>query len=87
MSLSLTDAEERTRREGAFSSPGDGFLSYTFGALPSTTDVGNSYPQPPDVRSYEVEYVDGVTCPRCGRETHPDTAYRPCRGNHYTGGE
>jgi hypothetical protein len=35
-------------------------------------------------RSYIVEYVDAVICPRCGRETHPDAVAEACRGNHYT---
>ena len=34
-------------------------------------------------RSYTVEYVDAVICPRCKRETHPDAVNEACRGNHY----
>ena len=36
-------------------------------------------------RSYMVEYVDAVICPRCKRETHPDAVNEACRGNHYGG--
>jgi hypothetical protein len=56
--------------------------------LPSDAELLNRYlfdtddELPP--RSYVVEYVDPVTCPRCGRETHPDAVAEACRGNHWT---
>ena len=42
-------------------------------------DDSAALPEP----SYEVEYIDGVTCPRCGHETHPDALQEPCSGHHH----
>ena len=65
--------------------PVEGLLGYTKRALASTGYVGNIFQTPLDLpsRSYTVEYVDAVICPRCKRETHPDAVNEACRGNHY----